>query len=76
MSAETRGMLEAAIAAHIADECDGDMTSGWVLVTEISSINMLEEGTGSMFVDSREMQSAYLTEGLLHAALNVRQTDD
>lgn len=71
MSDATKQALDAAIATHVADEYDGDMVAGWVLVTETSNLHMLEDGTGSMVVEDRDMQSSYLTQGLLHAALNV-----
>lgn len=75
MSEQTRTALDHAIAAHVADEYDGDMVTGWVLVTETTTIDMLDSGEGAMVIESREMQSNYLTEGLLHAALNVNNSE-
>ena len=71
MSADTLASLEGAIAEHIADEYDGDMVTAWVVVTETTSISMLNAGVGSMVIEPRPMQSNYLTQGLLHAALTV-----
>lgn len=76
MSADTLAALDAAIAAHVADEYDGDMVTGWVVVTETTTIDMLDSGEGSMVIESRDMQSSYLTQGLLYAALNVNTTED
>lgn len=76
MSAETRAALDAAIATHIADEYEGDMASAWVVVAEVTTIEGLESGDGSMVVETRDMQSNYLTEGLLHAALMVGNRGD
>ena len=76
MSAETRAALDAAIAAHVADECDGDMVTDWVVVTETTTIDMLDSGDGSMVIEAPDMQSNYLSEGLLHAALNVNHSEE
>lgn len=76
MSESTKAALDQAIAAHVADEYDGDMVTAWVIVTETTSIEMLDEGIGSMVIASKDMQSNYLTEGLLHAALNVNSAND
>ena len=75
MSETTQAALDQAIAAHVADEYDGDMVTGWVLVTETTTIDMLDSGEGAMVIESRDMQSNYLTEGLLHAALNVNNSE-
>lgn len=71
----TKTALDAAIAAHVADEYDGDMVTAWVVVTETTTIGMLDAGEGAMVIESREMQSSYLTTGLLYSALNVGGND-
>lgn len=76
MSEQTKQALEAAIAAHVADEYFGDMVSAWVIVAETTSIEMLDDGAGSMVVDARDMQSAYLTTGLIYSALTQEPNDD
>lgn len=76
MSDVTKAALDAAIAAHVADEYDGDMVTAWVVVTETTTLGMLDEGEGSMVIEARDMQSNYLTTGLLYSALNVGGTDD
>lgn len=73
MSDTTRATLDAAIAAHVADEYDGDMVTAWVVVTETTSIDLLDNNEGSMVVEQRSLQSTYLTTGLLHSALNASQ---
>ena len=50
MSDVTKAALDAAIAAHVADEYDGDMVTAWVVVTETTTLGMLDEGEGSMAV--------------------------
>ena len=34
MSAQTRATLEEAIAAHVADECDGTLPGAWIVLVE------------------------------------------
>ncbi len=76
MSDETRTALQDAIVDHIADEYPGDMVTAWVLITETTSIDMLDAGVGSMIVETREMQSAYQTVGLIYSALTQEPGDD
>lgn len=80
MSADTHAALEAAIEAHIADECDGDLTGARVLVTETTTLDDLENDDSVFYWASRNGQSAFLTDGLLTAVLNraryTRHGDD
>lgn len=76
MSDTTKTALDAAIAAHVADEYDGDMVTAWVVITETTTLEMLDSGDGSMVIETRDMQSSYLTTGLLHTALHVGGDDE
>lgn len=71
MSESTMTTLSEAISAHIADEHEGDIVTAWVIVAETTRIDMLDSGEGVMVIEHRPTQSHYLTQGLLHAALNV-----
>lgn len=71
MSEQTKANLEAAIAAHIADECDGDHATAWVVVTDTTSLDDIETGRSSLYICAPEMQSLYTSDGLLYHALNV-----
>lgn len=75
MSAETKAALETAIASHIADECEGDIIGAWVVVTECTSLAEMDDDRSSWFTASRDMQSTFTTDGLLHAALTARETE-
>ena len=75
MSDATKAALDAAITAHVADEYDGDMVTAWVIVTETTTLDMLDEGEGAMVIEARDMQSSYLTQGLIYSALNVGGND-
>lgn len=43
MSDTTKAVLDAAIAAHFADENDGGLTTGWVLVTKGKNLEQLDD---------------------------------
>lgn len=70
MSVETALAMEAAIEAHISDET-GDLTAGYVLVAEITSIQELDDDESSFYKVTRGSQSRFTTDGLLWAALNM-----
>ena len=67
MSAETKAELEQALAAHIMDET-GDHLSAWVLVAECTDLTELQDHEASFFIEARDFQSRFLTDGLLMAA--------
>ena len=70
MSDETRATLEDALAAHVADECDGDMAGAYVIITETTTFEDAEADDSVFYIATRPMQSRFYTDGLLHAALN------
>jgi hypothetical protein len=79
MSAETKAALDAAIAAHVADECHGDMAGAWVVVAETTSLDEIDADMSSWYIGSRAMQSSIMTNGLLYSALttgNAQRVDD
>jgi hypothetical protein len=69
VSVETKAALEEAIAAHVADECDGDMIGGWVVLAETTSLEQIEDDLSAFYLDARTSQSSFLTTGLLWQAL-------
>lgn len=69
MSDATKAALEEAISAHVADECDGDMTGAWVILAESTSLDDIENDVSSFYLTSRDSQSSFLTTGLLWQAL-------
>lgn len=70
MSTDTKAALEAAIEAHVADECEGDLAGAWVLLAETTTLQNLDDEDSVFYLDFRQSQSRFLTDGLLHAALN------
>lgn len=74
VSEATKTALDAAIQAHIAEEFEGEAATSWVLVTEVTPASMVLDGSGGIFiVEDRDMQSEYLTRGLLWSALNANK---
>lgn len=71
MSETTKAALEDAIAAHVDDECDGDMTGGWVVVAESTNMAEIDDGVSSFYIDTRAGQSNFLTAGLLIRAFEL-----
>lgn len=69
MSAETKATLEAALEAHVADECDGDMVGAWVALAETTTLDDMDAEASVFYIEARNQQSSFLTSGLLHAAI-------
>lgn len=70
MSEQTKDALEAAISAHIADTCDGDLVGAWVVLAECTSLDQLDADESEFFVDARDGQSRFTGDGLLYSALH------
>ena len=69
MSAETKAALDAAMAAHVADEsdeADGAILTGYVCQTQFTSMSLIdEEMTGYQRI-IQEGQNLTTTLGLMH----------
>lgn len=76
MSAETKAALQDAIAAHVADECEGDSAGAWVVVAETTNVADIEADLSSWYIASRDYQSSIMTNGLLYSALSVNSAPD
>lgn len=79
MSTETKKHLDAAIAAHVADEQDGAIVTGYVLQT--SNMNSLhyEKGTTGYLLEFAENQPFHVGVGLaqmLALGLEEKYADD
>lgn len=74
MSDTTRAALEEALAAHVADECDGDLAGAYVIVTETTTFADAEAEDSVFYFTTRAMQSRFYTDGLLYAARNRGDT--
>lgn len=61
MSDATKAALQDAIAAHVADECEGDAAGAWVVVAESTNVTDMENDMSSWYIASRDYQSSIMT---------------
>lgn len=67
MSAETKAALEAALAAHIADETDtGAILTGYVLHASYIDTGLDSRGSTGYFAEFHEGQPYHVGYGLAH----------
>lgn len=72
MSAETKARLDAAMAEHIADETDGEILTGYVLQTQATSVQLMDEEATRYLRLVAEGQGMTTTLGLIaYAKLHV-----
>lgn len=72
MSEQTRAALADAIAAHVADETDGDAATAWLVLAETTSLAEWADGTSSMHVSSRG--SRYTLRGMAETWRDLDRT--
>jgi hypothetical protein len=68
VSNDTRAALEAALAAHVADRCDGALVTDWALIAATSSLEDIGTGRTSYFVEANENQPVHVMTGLFRYA--------
>lgn len=81
VSAETKAALETALAAHIADEGNGDILTDWAMVCALTSIDNIGTGLTRYFYEGNTGQPVHVTVGLLrygseHATFDEDDEDD
>jgi len=65
MSDQTKAALDAAVAAHVADECAGALTTGWALICAAATDQDFANGQTEYFVEQADMQPHHSTLGLV-----------
>lgn len=75
MSEQTKAALDAAIEAHIADECEGGIVTGYVLQTQYTGMEFLEERMTGYLRMVHETQNFTTTLGLIHYMRNTVESD-
>lgn len=65
MSDSTKADLEAALAAHVADEY-GDFVAHWTVVVGVVRI---EDSASAIVLEAPERMASYVQRGLLHEAI-------
>ena len=78
MSDATKAALEVALAAHIADQCDGDMVTDWALVAGTSAMENIGTGITRYFIEANTNQPVHVMAGLFRYASEhvIWDTDD
>jgi hypothetical protein len=71
MSTDTRAALEAAVAAHVADECDGAMLTGWALIASNATEADFDNNQTGYMIAAQDRQPMHSTLGLIHHHLNI-----
>lgn len=70
MSADTKTTLDAAIAAHISDEVDGAIITGYILHAAYLNVDTDERGTTGYFAEFAENQPFHVGYGLAHQMID------
>lgn len=79
MSAETKVALDAAIAAHVADECEGGTITGYVIQAQYQDVEMMTDNLTGYIRVIADGQGFTTTLGLAHhlaLRLNASALDD
>ena len=66
MSAETKARLDAAIAAHVADDTPDAIVTGWALIVANSTVEDFDEERTRYFCEYAERQPFHVGLGLVH----------
>lgn len=81
MSADTKQALESALAAHLADETDGEIITDWALVAACTRMEDIGSAITRYWCEGNTNQPVHGTIGLLrygseHATFDDDEDDD
>ena len=76
MSEQTKADLDAALAAHVADECDGALISGYVLKAAYFNGTTIEHGTTGYIREFAEGQAFHVGYGLASQLVDYYRNPD
>ncbi len=77
MSAETKAALEAALTAHIADQCNGALVTDWALVAATTMLDAIGTPATRYFIEANTNQPVHVMAGLFrYASEKVIWVDD
>lgn len=76
MSDTTKADLDAALAAHIADECEGGIITGYVPQAAYFSENTLDHGTTGYLREFADNQAYHIGYGLASQLLDSYRNPD
>lgn len=69
MSADTKAALAEAIAAHCADEGDGEVIGAWIVLAETTSLAEWADNTAPLYVSSHG--SRFAIRGLAETWIDI-----
>ena len=79
MSEQTKAALDAALAAHVADECDGGILTGYITQAQYTDMDLMEDGsTGYLRVqaDNQIFTTSLGLTAYLHKQMEQAMLDD
>lgn len=77
MTVDTKAALEAAIDAHIAEQCDGNLVTHYALIAATTTMADIGSGATSYFLEANSHQPLHVTIGLLSVGIDrVSNMDD
>lgn len=65
MSVESKSLLEAALAAHIADVTEGNILTDYCIIAASSSMDDIGTGSTEYFFEANEGQPPHVSYGLI-----------
>ena len=76
MSEQTKAALDAALAAHIDDECEGALVSGYVLQAAYFNGDTIRHGTNGYMREFAEGQAFHVGYGLANQLIDYYRNPD
>lgn len=72
MSAETKRVLEDALAAHLADEKPGDILGSWLVLAQVESMDYIEREVDAyeVFMDGNAFALVGICDAWKHSMLD------
>ena len=75
MSAETKAALDAAIAAHVADETPESLVTGYALIVSNATVEDFDQERTRYFCEYAEQQPFHVALGLIHRHRMILEQD-
>lgn len=76
MSAETKAALDAAIAAHVADETPGSVVTGYALIASNATVEDFDEEVTRYYCEYADQQPFHVGLGLVHRHRMILEAGD
>ena len=76
MSVETKRALDEAIAAHVADQTEGAVVTGYALIVSNATVEDFDEERTCYLVDYADAQPFHVGLGLVHRHRLILENDE